>query len=327
MFSVYILCALMLDALFGDPRWYPHPVKGIGAICSWFEKVFYDRVTNRLFGGLLAVLFTVGISTVTVVLLLLLFASIHPFVESISAILILYTAVAMKDLLVHSNNVYDSLCNKSIENSRKEIGKIVGRDTDNLTEEQISKACVETVAENMVDGVTAPLLYAFFIGLFIPIFSLSPIACGAVGAIFYKAVNTMDSMVGYKNSRYSDYGTAAAKLDDFVNFIPARISGFVLIIAAFILKFDYKNSAKIFIRDRLKHASPNAGHPEAAVAGALGVQVGGPSVYFGNSIDKPFIGEKTRDLDKKDIMATNKLVIVGSIIFYLFCFLVAACKI
>jgi adenosylcobinamide-phosphate synthase len=316
-FTFFLVCALVLDLLLGDPRWYPHPVRGIGWLCTQFEKVFRRLPMRKSFGGFLTVLFVI-ISTCGIVSVLLLSASnISQLLENVIAVILLYTTIAVRDLLRHSNRVYSALIDSDLGKARTEVGKIVGRDTAELTEEGVAKACVETVAENMVDGITAPLFYAVLFSLAAPIFGLSPISCAAIGAFFYKSVNTMDSMIGYKNSTYIEFGKVAALLDDLVNFLPARLSSWFLVAASVLLQLNYKKSHTIFLRDRLNHSSPNAGHPEAAVAGALGIQLGGPSSYFGQTIDKPYIGDNLRDAKPEDIATTNRLVVYGATLFFL----------
>jgi adenosylcobinamide-phosphate synthase len=195
------------------------------------------------------------------------------------------------------------------------VAKIVGRETAKLNREGVCRATIETVAENMVDGITAPLFYAILASCLAPVFDLSAISCSVVGAFLYKAVNTMDSMIAYKNEKYLKFGRAAARLDDAVNFIPARLSGLCLIVAAFFLKLDYRGAARVFLRDRLQHSSPNAGHTEAAAAGALGVRLGGPSIYFDKTVEKPYMGDSQREPVPADIKKTNRLVIAGAFIF------------
>lgn len=314
-FSISLIIALLLDAFFGDPKGYPHPVKVIGWGCSRLEKNTRKIFNNELFAGLVTVLMVLAVTAGFLFSLVTASRLIHETVEILLSVALLSTTVAVNDLLHHSTNVYKALAEKSLNEARSEVGKIVGRDTDDLEREDIAKACVETVAENMVDGITAPIFFACLTSLFSPLVSLSPISCGVIGALLYKAVNTMDSMFGYKNQRYLLFGRTAAKLDDAVNFLPARISGICLIIAVYLLKYDYKKSFKTFLRDRLNHSSPNAGHTEAVVAGALGIELGGPSLYFGNVVDKPTMGTKTRNINEDDILATNRLVVVGSIIF------------
>lgn len=315
-FYFQLLTAILLDAFIGDPEWYPHPVRGIGAICNLSESLTRRINADLFFAGLLTVVLVLGFTGAIVSLILFVAATISSTLGGIVGVVLLYTTIAAKDLFRHSMEVYSALENKAnLANARLAVGKIVGRDTGSLDEKGVCKAAVETVAENMVDGITAPLFFGILASCFAPTFNISPISCTVLGAFLYKAVNTMDSMIGYKNDTYLIFGRAAAKLDDAVNCIPARLSGICLIIAAFLLKLDYKKAAEIFLRDRLQHSSPNAGHTEAVTAGALGIQLGGPSVYFNTIVVKPFIGDRTREAVPADIKATNHLVVVGSILF------------
>jgi len=310
--------ALFLDTLFGDPRWYPHPVRIIGNLCTLSERVTRKYIAAEAIAGMV----TVGVVTITTTLIVISIVitaySIDSIFGDLISIVLLYTAIAAKDLLKHSTIVYTLLVKEeSLDKARQALGQIVGRDTHQLNSEEVSKACIETVAENMVDGITAPLFFAITAGLASSFFNISPIGCSAAGAYFYKSVNTLDSMIGYKNETYLKFGRVAAKLDDFVNFIPARISSICLIMAAFFLKLDYRGATRIFFRDRLQHSSPNAGHPEAVVAGALGVRLGGPSVYFGKIVEKPFMGDSLQNISPEDILRTHRLAIVGSLIFFM----------
>ena len=205
-----------------------------------------------------------------------------------------YQIFATKSLKVESDRVYIALKNKGLEAGRKAVSMIVGRDTQNLTEEGVTKAAVETVAENTSDGVIAPLFY-MLIG-------------GAVLGFTYKAINTMDSMVGYKNDKYQWFGTAAAKLDDVVNFIPARVSAVLMIAASYLTGMDGKNAARIFRRDRFNHKSPNSAQTEAVMAGALDVQLAGDAWYFGKLHKKPTIGDPVREMELLDIRRSHKLL-------------------
>lgn len=205
-----------------------------------------------------------------------------------------YQIFATKSLKVESDRVYIALKDKGLEAGRKAVSMIVGRDTQNLTEEGVTKAAVETVAENTSDGVIAPLFY-MLIG-------------GAVLGFAYKAINTMDSMVGYKNDRYQWFGTAAAKLDDVVNFIPARVSAVLMIVASYLIGMDGKNAARIFRRDRFNHKSPNSAQTEAVMAGALDVQLAGDAWYFGKLHKKPTIGDPVREMELLDIRRSHKLL-------------------
>jgi adenosylcobinamide-phosphate synthase len=196
---------------------------------------------------------------------------------------------------------------------------MVGRDTDNLDESGVVRACVESVAENLVDGTTAVLFWAFAAGLFGGLLGYPTIAAGALGAICYKAVNTLDSMYGYKNERYELFGWFAANLDDLANFVPARVSALCVIISAFLLGYDGPGSARVCAADRLKHSSPNSGHTEAAMAGALGIELGGPARYFGQEVVKPRLGEALGTPRQHDIGRANRLAIMASVLFYVAC--------
>lgn len=317
IFYLQLAASIFLDALLGDPRWYPHPVRGIGRLCCWSETVTRRWFRNLYVAGLLTVIVVIALTGTVVFLILFLAASFSPAIEGIVGVILLYTTIAARDLLRHSTEVYVLLRDrKPLEDARRAVGKIVGRDTATLDEDGICRATIETVAENMVDGITAPLFFALLASGCAPLGTLSPIGWAVLGAFLYKAVNTMDSMIAYKNERYIKFGRVAAKLDDAVNFIPARLSGVCLIMAAFFLKLDYRKAAKVFRRDRLKHSSPNAGHTEAAAAGALGVRLGGPSFYFNKIVDKPYIGDADAVPVPADIERTNHLVIVGSLIFF-----------
>lgn len=319
IFYLQLVASILLDALFGDPRWYPHPVRGIGRLCSWSETVTRSMFSNLYVAGLLTVVLVIALTGTIVAVVLFTAAAISPTMEGIVGVLLLYTTIAARDLLRHSREVFVLLRDKKpLENARMAVGKIVGRDTAMLDEDGICRATIETVAENMVDGITAPLFFALLASCCAPLGTLSPLSWAVLGAFLYKSVNTMDSMIAYKNERYIKFGRVAAKLDDAVNFIPARLSGLCLIMAAFFLKLDYRKAAKVFRRDRLKHSSPNAGHTEAAAAGALGVQLGGPSFYFNKIVDKPYIGDAGALPVPADIERTNRLIIVGSLIFFAF---------
>ncbi len=308
--------AVVLDLLLGDPAWLPHPVRGIGRVITWSEGITRSVFSNVSIAGVVTV-FIVLIGTGAGVLLILQAAAVvSAFLGAVVAIILLYTTVATRDLLRHSNAVYVQLASgASLEKAREAIAMIVGRDTSKLSQAGITRACIETVAENMVDGVTAPLFYAILASFAAPFVGQSPMTCSVIGAFLYKAINTMDSMIGYKNERYLQFGRCAAKLDDVVNFLPSRISGLCVILAAFFLKLDYREAARIFRRDRLNHSSPNAGHTEAATAGALGLRLGGPSSYFGKIVDKPFLGDGIREPIPGDIKKANHLMLVGVAIF------------
>ncbi len=315
LYCLQICTSIFLDALIGDPTWYPHPVRIIGKVIDFAENITRAFLQNLYIAGLATVLLVLSATGLSVYLILLLSSQITPVLADILAVVFIYMAIAARDLLRHSLAVAKKLEEDSLELARQEIAKIVGRDTAFLNEDGICRACIETVAENMVDGITAPLFWAVLASLFAPFVPLSPIGCSAVGIFLYKAVNTMDSMIAYKNEKYMEFGRVAAKLDDAVNFIPARISGFCVILAAILLNLDYRNAARIFFRDRNNHVSPNAGHTEAAVAGALNIRLGGPLQYFNKVLDKAYLGDDLRPPVIDDIKTTNMLSIVGSLIF------------
>ncbi len=321
IFELLLLAALFADYLIGDPKSIPHPVQGIGGIAVVSEKFFRKIIPHQRTAGILTFSSTLLLSVGSVFFMLEIAASYSPVLQAVIAVILLYFFIAVKDLITHSKDVYTSLSeNLPISEARKAIGRIVGRDTKDLDRADICRACVETVAENMVDGITAPIFWAILFSLCSPVFSVQPIALAAIGITAYKTINTMDSMFGYKNERYLYFGWASARIDDLVNYLPARLSGFIVVLTAYILKFNGQNSLKIFRRDRHNHTSPNAAHTEAAVAGALGLQLGGPSRYFGEMINKPVIGEQLQAISPDHILKTNVLIVVSS-----FAFIVTVC--
>ena len=298
-----ILIAILLDQLLGDPHWLPHPVRLIGAACIGCERIT-RAVLPPFAAGACSVALILGLTGATAWAVLAGATMIHPWLENAASILLLYTTIAARDLVSHSRQVYAALAAGDLIEARRRVSMIVGRDTANLDEARVARAAVESVAESMVDGVTAPLFFA--------------VLGGPLAAMLYKAINTMDSMFGYKNERYLKFGWAAARLDDLANFIPARLTSLMIPVAAFFLRLHSKNSFFILQRDRLKHASPNSGHTEAAVAGALGVQLGGSNLYFGQVVDKPTIGEATRPVEPQDILRANRLMLLSSALTLLF---------
>ena len=282
-----IAIAFLLDSLLGDPQWMPHPVRGIGWIIKKLEPYLRRCIRNdRIAGGGLA--FSVAFGAFILSLALIQYASSYNRYLGLSlSIILIYFSLAAKDLKVEGIHVYKALEAHDIERARKQLSMIVGRDTRDLDEGQIIRATVETVSENTVDGVIAPLLYAF-IG-------------GAPLCLAYKAVNTLDSMVGYKDERYRNFGWASARMDDLANYIPARISLLFLTIASLIAGKDAVGCWNTAWRDGGKNPSPNSGIPEAAVAGALGIQLGGSNFYNSVSIQKPLIGEDLKPLAPRHI--------------------------
>ena len=293
-----LVLGFCIDLLFGDPHSIPHPVVLIGRLISATEKlvrkIFPKTVRGENVAGGVLWLLVVLISTAVPAGILYLGYKISPWLGLALESIMCWQILATKSLKVESDRVYIALKNKGLEAGRKAVSMIVGRDTQNLTEEGVTKAAVETVAENTSDGVIAPLFY-MLIG-------------GAVLGFTYKAINTMDSMVGYKNDKYQWFGTAAAKLDDVVNFIPARVSAVLMILAAYLTGMDGKNAARIFRRDRFNHKSPNSAQTEAVMAGALDVQLAGDAWYFGKLHKKPTIGDPVREMELLDIRRSHKLL-------------------
>ncbi len=318
IFELQLLCALALDLLLGDPRWFPHPVRIIGWFCVRLETLCRGLFKSKRLAGVVTVFAVLGVTLGLVTMLLWSAALWSPLLADGLAVFLLYTSIAARDLIRHSREVYAALQqagDSGLRAGQRAVAMIVGRDTSALDRTGVIRASVETVAENMVDGVAAPLFFAVIGGMCAPFLEMSPVVLAALCAMGYKAVNTMDSMFGYKNERYLAFGWCAARLDDVLNFVPARLSGLLLVAAAFLLGLDGRNALRIFSRDRLCHASPNSGHSEAAVAGALGVQLGGGSIYFGQAVAKPTMGERTRELVERDILLTNRLMLVGSALF------------
>lgn len=315
-FEILIISAVILDLLMGDPQWFPHPVRLIGKLCVKFEILFRGIIKNEKVSGLITSISINIVVIFSISVALYISGIIHLYLHIIIALTALYLLIAIKDLFAHSREVYTRLFPiEDLVSARKSLSYIVGRDTEKLNAEEISRGCVETVAENMVDGITAPLFWAVsfsLLSLFLPV---SPPAAAVIGMALYKSINTMDSMFGYKNEKYINFGWASARIDDVMNYLPARLSGLCIIIGAFFSGCDAKQSAKIFFRDRRNHSSPNAGHSEAAVAGALNLQLGGESWYFGQKVVKPTIGDKVRSAAPADILRTNRLVMISTVIF------------
>lgn len=271
-----ILSAFVLSLVLIEPRRIPHPVIGIGRLVEKLE-IALAVLENRRRAGILLVVLTLSLTGVGTALILWAASAIHPVLAGVIALWIAYTGFALRSLHKETAEVVTLVRSGRLSEARRALSLIVGRETHTLNEEEIIKACIESMAENTSSGLVAPLFYL----------SLG----GPVALIVYKAVTTLDSMVGYLTERYRELGWAAARLDDLANWIPARLTGLLMIPAAFSLGLNGFNAVRIMLRDARKHRSPNAGWPEAAAAGALGVQLGGPAIYFGEQTDKAVLGE------------------------------------
>ena len=297
-----IVMGFLLDLWLADPAWMPHPVVIMGKCITGLEKFLRARFPatpegERAAGRVLAVVLPVGTLLLTAAVCVVA-NRLHPLLGLAVQTIWCWQALAVKGLAVESRRVYGCLAAEDLPGARKAVARIVGRDTQNLTEEGVTKAAIETVAENFSDGVIAPLVY-MLIG-------------GAPLALCYKAINTMDSMVGYKNQRYLHFGRAAARLDDAANFLPSRLAALFWILAAALTGQDGKNAWRIWRRDRRNHASPNSAQTESACAGALGVQLAGPAYYFGEYYDKPTIGDARRAVEPQDILRANRMLFAGA---------------
>ena len=307
-----LAAGFLLDLIFGDPRWLYHPVCLIGNLISVLEKgirkIFPKTNAGELAGGfvetLLVCLFSFGIPGAILYILYGHFPLAGVILETFWC----YQLLATRSLRDESMKVHDRLVNGTIEEARYAVSMIVGRDTQELTETGVTKAAVETVAENCSDGVIAPMIY---------------MALGGAPLMFlYKGINTMDSMLGYKNDKYLYFGRCSAKLDDVANYLPARISGWLMVAASFVCGMDGKNAAKIYLRDRRNHASPNSAQTEAAMAGALDVQLAGNAYYFGKLYEKPTIGDPIRAVEPEDIRRSNRLMYGTAVLGILICLII-----
>ena len=313
-FLSVLAAACLLDLLFGDPRWLPHPVRLIGWFAARMEQLTRRLpVSERSSGGLTVAFVLLAAGCACAAPLLVAAQGPRPAFLACAALL-LWTTLAARDLVRHAMQVHAALAS-SIEAARQQVAMLVGRDTEQLDAPGVIRACVESVAENMSDGITAPLFWAF-VGAVIalPAGGDCPAACAVLAAMLYKAVSTMDSMFGYKNERYFHFGYCPARLDDLANFLPARLSGFAIALAAPLAGGSIGNTWRILLRDCRNHASPNSGWPEAAAAGALGVQLGGEASYFGKITRKPLIGEPRNPLRQRHIVLVCRLALAAALL-------------
>jgi len=290
-----VVYAILIDLIIGDPFGMFHPVVFIGNTISFVKKITYKD--NKISGLILVV--AVLVVVLFVLELLLLF---EPTRYALSLYL-MYAFIATRSLYLESKKVLDHIGN--IDEARKYLSYIVGRDTSTLDQQEVIKATIETVAENTIDGIIAPIFYltlGYLLGY--PLEFL----------VVYKTVNTLDSMVGYKNDKYKNFGYVSAKLDDLLNLIPARIGSIIMLIAGWFSGFDFIRGCKTYNQDRYAHSSPNAGHPESVVAGLLGIRLGGPSIYFDNIVDKPYIGKTYNQISEVSLQNTYKIMFVSVVI-------------
>ena len=298
---IKIWIAYVLDLIFGDPQNIIHPVQVIGKMISSGEKYLLGKrhESDRKYKFFAGMILNITVISVTYAVTYLIYkSSENSIIFTVAEIYLMYTIFSINSLAREGNRVYNILKEGNIERARKDLSYLVSRDTGTMDEKMIIRSTMETISENTVDGIVAPMFYMFLGGL--------PLSMA------YKAINTLDSMVGYKNEKYIDFGKFSAKLDDVANFIPARITGIFIILASMILGYNGKEAWRIFFRDRKNHSSPNSAHSEASVAGALGVQFGGRVSYFGKEVDKPTIGDKKKEFEIEDIKKNIKIMYVTS---------------
>lgn len=297
-----VVAGFLLDALLGDPRRIPHPIVAMGNAIAWLEPrlraAFPDTPSGARRAGVVLVAVLCAGSFGATWCLIAVAGLVHPLLGFAVETWLCYQALAACELRRQSMRVVRELTREGLPAARRAVGMIVGRDTEALDERGVLKAAVETVAENTADGVVGPLVYL--------------IVGGAPLGMLYKAVNTMDSMVGYKNERYLDFGRAAARVDDALGFIPARLAALCMIAAAPAAGLSAKGAWRIWRRDRFNHASPNSAQTESAMAGALGVELAGSAVYFGKLVEKPTMGDATRSIEREDVRRANRLMVLAS---------------
>jgi len=310
---VMFFSACALDLIVGDPRWFPHPVIIIGRGINRMERAIRVYFSPGCFktGGIIlwvAVILTTYFATWGI---LTASCEIHWILGCVVTVMLASQTLAVRSLFQESKIVIDRLNAGRLDDARKALSMIVGRDTENLDKKGILRAVVETVSENLSDGIVAPMFYLLLGG--VPL------------AMTYKAVNTLDSMVGYKNDHYRDIGYFSARMDDILNWIPARMTGFIVVIVSFFLGLNGRNAWRIMRRDSRNHPSPNSGVPEAAVAGALGVQLAGPMSYFGRMMEKPAIGDGIKSIDDGDVKMAWAIMFSSSGLMFIFCMIMMGC--
>lgn len=289
-----VACALLLDAVVGDPRWFPHPAVGTGRLALRLERLTRSRIRGDRRAGCVTAMAVVGSAALAAVLIERAARRLHPWVGELASVAIIWTALAPRGLAVHALDVLGALERDDLDAARNLVGRMVGRDVASLDEAGVARAAVESVAENTVDGVTAPLFYAF--------------AGGPAAVAVYKAVSTLDSTFGYRNQRYERFGWASARADDLANLVPSRLTVLASVLAAALLGLRPVDALRICLRDGRKHSSPNSGLAEATAAGALGVQLGGPLMHDGRLVEYPTLGDPVYPLDRDHIRQAVRLM-------------------
>jgi adenosylcobinamide-phosphate synthase len=307
--AVILIIALVLDLILGDPPFRFHPVRLIGATISGAQRLFLRLGWSGLIGGALLVSGTMAVSLGVYLGARTFLGRLHPLLASVLDFYLAYSFLALKDLLEHATPVAQALTRGDLTEGRTALQKIVGRDTSNLDTQGVVRGAVESVAENFVDGVLSPMFWYSLVALLSHVSGCpSPAAAGIVGMLIFKVISTLDSMVGYRREHYLLFGRPAARLDDVANFLPARLSLIILYIGAVFSGESSKEGWKTALRDRRKHPSPNAGHPESFVAGALGVRLGGPTLYPDGAVEKPWLGNGDEKIGPQHIRRCCRLV-------------------
>ena len=297
-----IISAVVIDFLIGDPIYRLHPVRLIGNLALTLESPIRNLIKDQRIAGLLVAALTLFIATLLTYIITATIFKLSNILGFIVSVFFIYSSIACKDMIKHSRTIYTHLTDENIILARAGTSLIVGRDTVHMTEKEVIRATVESIAENTVDGTLAPLFYSFIGCIFFGVEG------GACFAILYRAVNTLDSSFGYKNEHYKDFGMISAKIDDIFNYIPARLSLILISISAIFCGLNSTKAFKIGIRDHSNHASPNSGYSEAAFAGALGLQFGGSTQYDNRIVDRPFLGDNDKDFEISDITRASKLL-------------------
>jgi adenosylcobinamide-phosphate synthase len=299
--SVEIIAAVLLDLLIGDPQWFPHPVRLVGRYALLQEKLWTRIIGGKRLSGIAVWIFTVGTTGAVVWLVLVGAGAIHPLVRDLVSILVLYFTFAIKDLTLHGRWIKQALEQDSLEVARTKLSLIVSRDTGDLDREGIIRSTVESLSENTSDGITAPLFFA--------------VLGGPILVMIYKAVSTLDSMFGYKNAAYREFGWFSARSDDLFSYIPARLTAVLVALCSPLVRTAPWKTMRTILRDARKTSSPNAGFPMAAFAGALGVRLGGTTSYFGKKVNKPYIGEASSVWQEASITGSIRLVYGTTVLF------------